>query len=445
MSMLSPLVGKRQYLVTYSQANLDLFPTRESFGEAVAEEFNCGSGVVKVDYWACCREPHANGGFHYHCSLKLTGSKKWVGVRNRLSLKYNIQVNFSDKHDFYLSSYRYVCKSDNDVFHSEGHPIDLLSASSPISKRGTQVSKENARKRRSESLGENFTIKKRPVRLTNLNVADLIKKEKVKNYTDLLAKAETRREAGEDDLANFVFSRSEKILNELVRKTWAMSSAKSIVEKSRLSRMDILRKYTEMPPCSYPCDGEWLVCAKEILVLNKIPISEFSKSLRLLLQEGRAKHRNLLLTGPRDCGKTFLLKPLQVIYEGAIFENPANDKFSWVGADKAHVIFLNDFRWSKEAIPWKDLLLLLEGEPVRLPAPKNIYAEDILINSDIPIFATSKRPITFRGSYGTFDETEDQMMEVRWKNYKFFHQFAEEEKKKLKSCAKCFCDLVFYM
>jgi len=42
---LSPTVGKRQYLVTLSQADLTMFPTRESFGKLVAEEFNRGVGL----------------------------------------------------------------------------------------------------------------------------------------------------------------------------------------------------------------------------------------------------------------------------------------------------------------------------------------------------------------------------------------------------------------
>jgi len=151
-SQLSPTVGKRQYLITYSQADLELFATCESFGTAVAEEFNAGLGKVKVDFWACCKEQHKDGGFHYHCSVKLTGSKKWIGVRNRLSLKYSIQVHFSDSHDFCPSSYRYVCKEDQDVFHSVDHPMGLLSTSLPPTNKATKSSKDKARKRKSESL-----------------------------------------------------------------------------------------------------------------------------------------------------------------------------------------------------------------------------------------------------------------------------------------------------
>jgi len=37
---MSPIVGRRLYLVTYSQINEELFPTRESFANALQQEFN---------------------------------------------------------------------------------------------------------------------------------------------------------------------------------------------------------------------------------------------------------------------------------------------------------------------------------------------------------------------------------------------------------------------
>ena len=56
-------VGCRQYLVTYSQADESKFSTRESFGKMLEAEFNAGTSVVKVDYWACFRGEHQNDGF----------------------------------------------------------------------------------------------------------------------------------------------------------------------------------------------------------------------------------------------------------------------------------------------------------------------------------------------------------------------------------------------
>ena len=37
MVCFSPMVGKRQYLITYAQANIEKLPTRMCFGEAIEE------------------------------------------------------------------------------------------------------------------------------------------------------------------------------------------------------------------------------------------------------------------------------------------------------------------------------------------------------------------------------------------------------------------------
>ena len=77
------------------------------------------------------------------------------------------------------------------------------------------------------------------------------------------------------------------------------------------------------------------------------------------------------------------------------------------------MFLLNDFRWSKDLIPWHDLLLLLEGETVKLPARNNMYCEDIVISTDVAIFATSKSSIKHRGPYNASDDRETEMMAAR--------------------------------
>ena len=124
------------------------------------------------------------------------------------------------------------------------------------------------------------------------------------------------------------------------------------------------------------------------------------------------KHHNVLIVGPANCGKTFLLKPLKVMYH--TFCNPAIGSFAWVGIQDAECIFLNDFRWSPQVIPWHDVLLMLEGEVVHLPAPKTHFTQDIEFTKDTPIFCTSKRPFIFIKN-GIVDDCETDMMGVRWK------------------------------
>ena len=135
----------------------------------------------------------------------------------------------------------------------------------------------------------------------------------------------------------------------------------------------------------------------EVLLLNRIEVVVFASYIFELLVQGRSKLRNLMIYGQTNCAKT--LKPLARTFGNRLFDNPANDKYAWVGADKAEVILLQDFRFCREVITWKDLLLLLEGETVKLPAPKNHFTTDVVISSDVPIFATLKAPIVFKGPH----------------------------------------------
>ena len=83
-------------------------------------------------------------------------------------------------------------------------------------------------------------------------------------------------------------------------------------------------------------------------------------------------------------------KPLKLIFSDSVFESLANDKYAWVGSEKAKVLLLNDFRWSKDLIHWYDMLFLLEGETVTLPAPKNIYSKDIVISTSVVILQQAR-------------------------------------------------------
>ena len=118
--------------------------------------------------------------------------------------------------------------------------------------------------------------------------------------------------------------------------------------------------------------------------MNSINPLVFADAMRDLLAREKSRFRNVMTVGPANCGKTFLLKLLEIIFR--TFINPVNDQHDWLGADQ-------NFRWSSELLCWKNLPLLLERENVKLPSLKNQFATDVCINKDIPIFATSKAKI----------------------------------------------------
>ena len=84
----------------------------------------------EVQYCTCVKEKHQNGGLHYHVTLKLPGPKHCKSLKESISLKEWIVVNFSGNSDNYYSAYRYISKDDDSVHHSEHHPnLDEVASS----------------------------------------------------------------------------------------------------------------------------------------------------------------------------------------------------------------------------------------------------------------------------------------------------------------------------
>ena len=228
-------------------------------------------------------------------------------------------------------------------------------------------------------------------RLSNLEVSEFITRNKISNEGELFAIAHAQKKEGKKDLANFLLLHSQKSLSDLFASTKRLETASEKIQRANMSRMNLIEKAYQKDDCV--CEGQWLTCANQVPVSNGVHLYVFANRVHTLLSKGRGKPRIIIILGPANCGKTFLLRPLEIIFK--TFSNPANDKYGWVGADKAEVIFLNDFRWSSELIKWNEFLLLLEGHTVHLPAPKNHFASDICIDKDTPVFATSKDVIKF--------------------------------------------------
>ena len=71
---------------------------------------------------------------------------------------------------------------------------------------------------------------------------------------------------------------------------------------------------------------------------------------------------------------------------------------------------------------------LREGELVKLPSPKNLFASDVRIKKDITVFATSKNKIEYVGKHNTRDERETEMMDEGGKYLNFFTEFRRKSR-----------------
>ncbi len=425
-------VVRKVYLITYSRADENLCESREIFANKVLQAFRFDQGAVRPLHWAVCREAHEGGGFHYHMCICLSNNKRWLPVKRALAAM-GIAVHFQERNDIYnyVGAYIYVCKSDRDVLHSDPHP-DLTNVTQF---RTAGASAANHRRARN---GNNS--RERPLKLTNLNVMQIIRSKGIRSDTDLLALAEENFDQGHTALMEYIANTPEKRYKELISKTWKVVGAKATLRRAQTTRMQRLEEVLAQP-CIAECGEEkvWLQLAREVLTNNGINAYVFAESVRKLLQKGRSKGNNILLTGPKDCAKTFLLRPLTKIFD--CFTNPSSGTYAFVGIQNKEVAFLNDLRYSTVMLPWQDFLNLLEGMEVHIPTPKTHFSEDIELTSDIPFFATSIAPITFVGR-SSDPSGEDAMMSARWKDFNFTHSIPQDEQRKFDPCARCFSELI---
>lgn len=429
----------RTYLLTYSQADLQRVPDTRAFADIILDAFNEGTSTSAIVQWACCMEDHEDGGKHFHMVVKLSKPRRWKPIFENVLHYHNIAVNFSSNTCGYLAGYRYVCKNKEigSVLLSSGHP-DLTDARSPKGIKGSRKFSENSKRRRSEKVTvATRTSQPKKKRLSNSDVAAFLVKHNIKKETELYAIAKTRNDEGLSDLNDFVLNKNPKALSDLIATTWKLHAAPTLVLREKMDRMQVVLSFLEKP-CVDDCI--WLQSAREVLLNNDINIYVFADALRRCLSKGRKKFNNIMLTGPTNCGKSFLLNPLEIMFK--CFVNPAAGRYAWVDLDQCEVAYLNDLRWSEELIKWNDFLLLLEGQTVHLPRPKNQFATDLVIDREntIPFFATSKTPIKFVGKFNSHDEMETEMMNSRWKIFEFTKKIPEI--KEIDPCPHCFSCLV---
>ena len=316
---------RKVYLVTYSQADESKCSNRERFGELVIEAFDPKKeSTVQPKQWAVSKEPHKQNGFHYHMCVKFNNNKRWNGAKRHLLANYGISVHFSDSHQNYLSAYRYVTKQDKDVYHSPGHPhVDITT--SPQTSSANKALMRKRRSKSSETAGPSCSKTTKVTKLSKVDVMDLIQSRGIKTDTDLLALGNELSKNGCNSLKAFIANTPERVYRELISKAWKFAEAPQQLERQTQDRLERLRECSTGDCVSTCQDKLWLSMAKEVLRNNKINAYVFADAVRTLLELGRGKGRNILLIGPTNCAKTFLLDPLTEIYDS--FSNPASNKF----------------------------------------------------------------------------------------------------------------------
>ena len=323
-------------------------------------------------------------------------------------------------------------KKDPLYLLSESHPTEI---ESPQTEQAAEALSERAEKQESRDTPCAINKRKR-----KLQPSDLYNITKNNIKTDLQLCRHAMMELHENNplLSDFIMTKDDKRRNSMIATVWKLNTAAAVIERNNKARLQILEESLRKP-CISGCASRWLTRAQDTLLKNDIDINLFTTAVKSALVQGSGKHRNVMLVGTSNCGKTFLLKPLKKNFN--CFVTPTKGTFNWVGAENSECVFLNDFRWNEKVIPWSNLLNLLEEEPIQVPVPKTHYAENPMWTKDTPIFAMSKTKIR-KYECGQVDEVETEMMGSRRRAFVFRHKFDVNTKVDLELCPRCFAELI---
>ena len=118
----------------------------------------------------------------------------------------------------------------------------------------------------------------------------------------------------------FIANRGHKAVDEVLCLAREFSEVESKLERSKKTRMEILHEAKERE-CVATCEGKRLEVAIQVLRNQEIMPSVFCQAVYDALEKERGKFRNVYLHGSSNCGKSFILSPLKVIFN--TFCNPA--------------------------------------------------------------------------------------------------------------------------
>ena len=100
--------------------------------------------------------------------------------------------------------------------------------------------------------------------------------------------AKQRHDDGEKGIYNFIVSKTQAALSELVSTTWKTQNAPAIVERDSKSRIEILNEYANTA-CVENCNGEWFLCAKEVRKNNGINLYVYAEAIHQCLKNSCQK------------------------------------------------------------------------------------------------------------------------------------------------------------
>ena len=367
-------------------------------------------------------EPHTSGLKHHNLLVRAKKLFRWLKAAKLLREKYKVCVDYGQNVRTWAEGVIY-----GRVGSDHKKPEQLDHGYVQWSKDGIPARLEEFIPRLWQK--EGF---QRRTKLSHLAFLNVCRENEIKTETAAWALAERLESKGDNALMSYMM---ENDAPAAIAKVVKATSAKEVARRATLSRMDILREVFEHGTCLCDPLGKCYELMKQTLDKNGLE-GRFQQQVVSTLKAGRKKMRNICLVGGPNCMKSYLYKPLSLIYN--TYSRPDGGSYQLEDLLGKELIFLNDFEYDDDAKKWCSwgyFKRFLEGEKLTVSIPKNKGGNQDF-ESDAPVFMTAPQEIAFyRGKKR--DDYETKQMNARVK-YEYLHYIVpEEERKEIDPCAHC--------
>ena len=213
-------------------------------------------------------------------------------------------------------------------------------------------------------------------------------KDTLKDEGDLWCFARAKQEAGDRRLLQFLLSRRD--LPQLLERVARAEGAPENARRAQLSRGELLEDTVARGTCACPVAGRWRAAANEVVANKGYTEQQLETAILEALDLGRGKQRNIFIVGPTNRAKSFCLKPLALVYRAYV--SPDTGTHQLADLRGSEVLWLNEFEYDPQFIPWRKLKDFLEGEPLKVAVPKT-QGTNYMFESNAPVFGAARGPI----------------------------------------------------
>ena len=148
---------RQVYLITYSQADLQTFPKRKSFAEAIVKSFTTTTNSVVQ--WCCAKESHKRSGVHYHMAI-LAKKRPNVGCPQKNTWSTNMVYRWTFPVCIQIiTRHGNATKEDAQYEENEGHP-DLSDTPGPSTIRAHETLQKRRKSRHKQHVDERTAVAK---------------------------------------------------------------------------------------------------------------------------------------------------------------------------------------------------------------------------------------------------------------------------------------------